>query len=231
MKKKNSKTQTVKKENEKHSEHGVVIKKEKGVIPYVTTPLIYVLISLIVVLPILISFTGGAVNAVHNLQQDYWIDYSDIKTDTERFDDKSLSYENDKISLCEKVGVIKCEARGIKSEVFYGVNRVSLRNGAGLSTKSVFDSYKSKLNIAGYSSRAFKGLNNVKEGDKIVFETTDKVYEYTVISNEVCEYPEEASSYPMILSCDEEENAFSAFNSEKRYVVAGFSSVKDKKGE
>ena len=231
MEKKSSKKETAKTTSKHHSKPKVVKKKERGIIPYIINPLLYVLISLIIVIPVFIGFTNNAVDTVHNVQKEFVIDYSDVSVNTERFDNKSLVYENDKIGACEKVGVIKCENVGIVSDVYYGVNRVSLRDGAGLSSKSTFDSFKSKLSIAGYSNRAFKGLNNISEGDKIVFETTDKIYEYTVESNTVGKNPSDDYYSGLILSCDDESKAFSAFSNEKRYVVATYSSMRDKKGE
>jgi LPXTG-site transpeptidase (sortase) family protein len=129
------------------------------------------------------------------------------------------------------VGIIKCTRVGIDSDVYFGINRVSLRNGTGLSKKSSFNGSKSKLSIAGYSTKAFKGLNNIKKGDTVVFETNDKIYEYIVESNEITTDPSENYSSGLILSSDEEGKAFSALNNEKRYVVATLSSSRDKKGE
>ena len=229
--KEESKSSTSKhKKRQKKSSVTVVKKKERGIMPYILNPLIYVLISLIIVLPIFIGFTNYSIMAVHNIQEDYVIDYSDIKVNTTRYDNRTLVYENDKIGVCEKVGVLKCEEVGIITDVYYGVNRVSMKNGAGLSSKSTFDSFKSKLNIAGYSTSAFKGVNNLSEGDRIIFETTDKIYEYTVESNTISGNPSSSYSSGLVLSCDDEEKAFSAFSNEKRYVVATFTSMRDRKG-
>ena len=205
-------------------------KKDRGIVPYLTTPLAFCLIALIVVLPLFVSFVNLSVKTVHNAQERLVADFNDIEVNTERFDNNSLVYDTDRISACEKVGVLKCEKIGLKTNVYFGVNRVSLRNGVGISAKSVFDDYKSKLDIAGYSTGTFKGLHNIEKGDVLIFETTDKVYEYQVVSNKIEENPE--GNYPagLILSCDEEEKAFSAYNSTKRYVVAEISTMRDKKG-
>ena len=227
MEKKSTKKEATQKESKKKSSK----KKHRGVIPYVSKPLIYVLISLIIVLPAFIGFTNKAVDIVRDLQNDLVIDYSDRAINTESFDNKTLVYEKDRIGLCEKVGVIKCEKVGIVSDVYYGVNRVSMRNGVGLSNKSTFDSFRSNIYVAGYSSRAFKGLSNVSEGDKITFETTDKIYEYTVESNTVGMNTTDDISYGLILTCDDESKSFSTFTNERRYVFASYSSMADKKGE
>ena len=223
----NSKASSKKKsKSKKHSSR----KKERGVVPYIVTPVIYVAISLIVILPAFGMFTNYSVSAVHEFQEKLPADYNDIKISTQRFDDNSLVYENELIGLCEKVGTIKCENAGIESEVYYGINRVSLRNGVGVSTESTFNDAASSFHMAGYATQAFKGLCNVREGDKIVFETNDKIYEYTVVSNTEGTQPESGYSSGMILSCEKNSKAFSAFSDEKRYVVASFSSIKDKKG-
>jgi len=206
-------------------------KKERGILPYISNPLIYVLISLIVVLPVFMGFTKGAVSFVHKVQKDYSIDFNDVSINTDKFDNNTLVYENDRIGACEKVGVLKYESVGIISDVYYGINRVSLREGIGLSSKSTFDSFKSKLSLAGYSTRALKGLSNAKAGDIITFETTDKIYQYEVESNTVSANPEVQSSSVMVISCDDSSKAFSAYSKQKRYVVASFKSMRDKKGE
>ncbi len=205
-------------------------KKDMGAIPYFTTPLTYCLIALIVILPMFISFVNLSVKTVHNAQQKLTVDFNDIEVNTDRFDNNNLVYDISKLSACEKVGVLKCDKIGLSTDVYFGVNRVSMRSGVGLSSKSSFDDYKSKLDIAGYSTAAFKGLHNISKGDILVFETTDKVYEYKVISNKVEPSPDIRYSSGMILSCDEESKAFSAYNSEKRYVVAEISTMRDKKG-
>ena len=222
---KNSKTLKNKKSKKKRA------KRERGMIPYITTPLIFTLISLIIVLPLLFSFLNFAVKTVHNAQQVLSIDFNDKTVDSTRFDNKTLEYDNDKIGVCEKVGVLKCESAGISSDVYYGINRVSMRNGIGLGNESIFSGYKSKLNLAGYSTAALKGLNNVKVGDIIVLETTERVFEYQVVENSVTVSPSNNYSSGVIISCDENSKAFSAFSNEKRYVVGAFKSVRDKKGE
>ena len=216
-------------EKSKSSKKRKIKKKDRGLLPFITTPIIFVLISLVVILPMFIAFTDFAVDKVHEAQQSLVMDYYDKEISTERFDNKTLDYEAS-IGACEKVGVIKCEDAGIEADVFYGINRVSLRNGAGISSKSTFSGYSSQLTVAGYSTRAFKGLNNVSEGDKIIFETTEKIYEYTVISNSVTNTPARLYGGNIVLCSDENSKAFSAFNSEKRYVVASFSSMKMKEG-
>lgn len=213
-----------------NSEKKEKVKKDRGMLPYLTTPAIYCLIALIVVLPMFISVTKVAVNTVHKAQEGLVFDFNDAATSSVRFDNKTLEYDTKKISACEKIGVLKCKNVGISSDVYFGLNRVSLRDGVGISSKSVLDGYKSKLDIAGYSTGAFKGLNNISKGDIIVFETTDKIYEYKVVSNKVELSPESRYSTGMILSCDEESKSFSAYNGEKRYVVAEISSMRDKKG-
>lgn len=205
-------------------------KKDMGIIPYLTTPLIYVLISLIAVLPLFIGFANMSIKAVHNIQDNVAIDYNDRVVYSDRYDNKSLVYESGKIGICEKVGVIKCEKVGIVEDVFYGVNRVSLRNGAAMSVESNIDSYKSKLYLAGYSSRAFKGVNNLSVGDVITVEMCDKTYQYTVESNEISETAP-AFERGLLLSCDVNSKAFSAYSRKKRFVYASFTSMENNKGE
>ena len=206
-------------------------KKDRGVLPYLTTPLVYCLIALILVLPMFISFAGFAIRTVHKAQEQLTFDYNDAVVNSARFDNKTLEYDANKITACEKVGVLQCEKVGLITDVYFGLNRVSFRNGVGLSSQSVFDGYNSKLSIAGYSTGTFKVLKNISQGDVFVFETTDKIYEFTVVSNNIELSPEDRYQTGLILSCDEESGAFSTYNKEKRFVVAEITSISDKKGE
>ncbi|MBR7060235.1 MAG: hypothetical protein IKI34_00665 [Eubacterium sp.] len=205
------------------------MKKERGVIPYITNSLIYVLISLVIILPLFIGFVNKSVDAVHNVQNSLTADFYDYEVYSERFDNKTLSYSEGKIGICEKVGVLKCESVGINQNVYFGINRVSLRNGVGLSTESKFGESDSKLILAGYSIGALKGLSNIQEGDTVSFETTDKIYEYTVLSNVLGEYSEDDNAN-LVVSCDDKNYAFSAMGKDNRYVSCALSAVKNKKG-
>lgn len=200
-------------------------KKKKAVLPFITTPLIFVLISLIIILPLFIGFTGFAVRAVHTAQKTLTADYYDKSVSTQRYDSNQINFD-DYIGACEKVGVLSCESAGIKTDVFYGINRVSLRNGAAVSTESSFPGKGGEIDVAGYASTAFKGLKNVGEGDSISFETNSGIYRYKVTSASVSDGFEKPSIGEFIvLSTSSDINAFSSQNKKKRYVVAVFSDI------
>ena len=217
---------TKSKHSKNHTHDGK--KKERGIVPYIQVPFIYVLISLVIALPLFISFVNFSVKTVHNFQKDFAADYNDYSVNSTKFDEKTLDYE--KLNLCEKVGVLKCGAVGINQNVYYGINRVSLRNGVGLSTDSSFSDNIS-LNAAGYSKGALKGLNNIKEGDVITFETVDKIYEFTVVKNSVGDYSAGTAQSGLVISCDNEAKAFSAMGKNNRYVVCELNKVQNAKGE
>ena len=219
-------TEKTKSSGSHHSHSGK--RKERGIEPYITVPLVYILISLIFVLPLFVGFVNTSVNAVHKFQNSFSADYCDYYVYSTRFDNKTLDYN--KISLCEKVGVLRCSSVGIEQDVYYGINRVSLRNGVALSTESSFDGNPS-LSAAGYSKGALKGLNNLEEGDSITFETTDKIYEFTVVSNTVKSAPANENGAGLVISCDNEEKAFSEMGKDNRYVVCELSQVNNRKGE
>ena len=217
---------TKSKHSKNHTHDGK--RKERGIVPYIQVPFIYVLISLVVALPMFIAFVNFSVDAVHNFQKDFSADYNDYSVNSTRFDENTLDYE--KLNLCEKVGVLKCSAAGIDQNVYFGINRVSLRNGVALSKDSSFGSNVS-LNVAGYSKGALKGLSNLKEGDVITFETSDKVYEFDVVSNSVGNYQTNSAQAGLVISCDNEAKAFSAMGKNDRYVVSVLKNVQNKKGE
>ncbi len=200
-------------------------KKRRIVLPYIFTPIIYVLISLIVVVPIGIGLLNFAVDNVHKAQQVFTMGYYDVAPEQEKFvasDKKSGKVSLGDIKPFYQYGIISCEEAGLNSDIYYGLNRVSLRNGAASSSESKLPGQGGEIDIYGYSSAAFKSLKYVDKGDIIIFQTNYGLFKYKVYESGLSDKPlrKNNSSEQLILACSENDKAFSNFSSKKYYVCA-----------
>jgi ribosomal 50S subunit-recycling heat shock protein len=203
-------TSQVKKKH-KHKKHR---RHHFAVLPYILTPIVFVLISLIVVVPVGLHMMNVAIDTVHTAQKTLTIDYNDVKAS-----DNVLDSDGEFV-LATKIGKVTCENAGLSTDLYYGINRVSLRNGAAVkSTASDFDN-EGAVDIYGYTSTAFKSLKYVEEGDIITVETNNGVYRYEVTDVAIgVKSPESTAKQKIVLASAKSDEAFATFNDEKLYVV------------
>ena len=170
--------------NSKRKSH----KKHYTVLPYFSTPIVYVLVSLIAIMPICFVLMNVAVTAVHSAQKTLTPDFCDITASSEYKPSTKSSgtAEIPKFSVSKKIGKIVCDGAGLNAGVYYGLNRVSLRYGAALNAKTALPGQSKTVQVFGYSSTAFKALKNVKKGDTISFETEWGTYTYSVTDCPEC---------------------------------------------
>lgn len=148
---------------------------------------------MVVIVPLLMGGLNFAVNTVHEAQQVLTIGY----------DDRA---EGDPIAT------IYCKRIGLKSDVYKGINRVSLRYGCGMSDD------ENGVRFAGYSSGAFKPLLKVKKNDIITISNNDgeTMYQVTDISSKV----KDVGDGYIVLSTSKNNSPFSYYDSEKLFVTA-----------
>lgn len=196
--------------------------KHNSLLVYLTTPLVFVLISMIVIAPMCFGGMKFAINTVHSAQKVLARDYNDVeaKLDYEPSIVENGTVEVPELSTSQKFGVITCDNAGLYCDVLYGINRVSLRNGVALDTSGGFCGTGKSVEVYGYASTSFKALPNVKVGDVICFETLWGKYTYKVKEKSVLKKaPDSSKGEQLILATEKDKNAFSAFESEKLYVV------------
>jgi len=209
---------TSKKSNKKRS------KKESLYYKYFRTPLTFVLVALVLLVPLSTVLYSQAVRAVHKMQEVLVIDYSELEVSETRYEtykESKRGMEKAELKPCEKIGVLRCDNCAVNTPVYYGINRVSLRNGAGLSADSRLPSEGGEIGIAANVSTYFKALSNVKEGDIFTFETSGGTYRYTVIETYVSDSADvDFVGEYLVLTTAENSKPFSYFSEKKRYVVA-----------
>lgn len=198
-------------------------KHKYSVLPYFQVSFVFVLISMIVVVPVCIGAMNIAVSTVHKAQEVFVRDFNDIeaKTDYQGSDKESGTVSVPALSVAQKLGVLTCDKVGLNADVYYGINRVSLRNGVAVNVESSQCGQGENVEIYGYVSKDFKVLNNLEIDDVIKFETLWGTYKYRVSSKQILsKSPNPSGSENLILATQEDNKAFSSFSENKLYIVA-----------
>lgn len=230
MSEENQKTSQLNKTN---TSSGHVHKKRYVVLQYIVIPILFVLISLVAVVPVSMFLLNESVDLVHKVQETLTMDYNDLHSSDEQFrqsDKTGGSVQLPKFVSSEKIGSIVCENAGLNTNLYYGLNRVSLRSGAAVCCDSSLFGENACVNIFGYASTAFKALYNMDIDDEIVVQTSWGKYSYRVVSCESMAAAPETDGNILVLSTSKNNKAFSNFDDEKYYVTAEYVSGPTVKG-
>lgn len=207
---KSSKTKT------KHKKHKR--KKHFTVYPYLNYSFAFVLISMVVVIPILVIGLNSAVNTVHNAQKVLVRDLYDWSLDN-TYEEKNESNYLEDIYNGKLIGTVSCSRAGIYEKVYYGTNRVTMRDGVGMSNDSYLPGNGGCTNIAGYVSSSFKGLYDVNKGDVIVLETYWGTFKYSITDMYEADSQKETEGDTITLATFTSTDAFACQNGKMLYVV------------
>ncbi len=202
-------------------------KKHHALLPYFTTPAIYVLLSLLIVIPMCLILLNVSVKLVHKAQPSFAFSISDIELDDSAFkadNTQSGTVKRPTPASGDKIAELSCDSAGFKCNVYYGANRVSFRNGAGMYTE-VLAGDTGVCKIAGERASAFAAVGNIKEGDKLRLVTNwgSFVYSVSKISTGT-EPPEETMPQSLLLITESGDKAFSDFNEGNMYILADIES-------
>lgn len=198
-------------------------KRHYTVFPYLNYSLLYVLVSMVVVIPALIVGFNFAVNTVHKAQEVLTIDYNDYSVDN-TFEAKNESNYLEDIKVGKLLGTITCSSAGINENVYYSTNRVTMQNGAGMDVNSYLPGNGGCTKIAGYSSSSFKGLHDVSLGDTIVFNTYWGKFTYNITDIYESENLKEKDGDSIALATFVSTDAFACQNGKRLYVVGELTS-------
>lgn len=210
-------------------------KKHHTVRPYIVTPIIYVIIAMVVIVPASVGLMNTAVNIVHRAQKTFTMDYCDVQAEDVKFvpgDAQKGQVNLPEINAYQQYGTIECTDAGLKADVYYGLNRLNLRKGAASSSKSALPGQGDTINVAGYNTTAFKSLKYVEEGNEITFTTSYGVYRYQVYSvtkSDSYKSIDVEDGETLVLSCDYSDGPYSNQSGERLYVCCNSVSGPDVK--
>ncbi|MBR3150193.1 MAG: hypothetical protein IKF64_08480 [Eubacterium sp.] len=206
-------------ENEKKQQ-----KKRATIRPLIITPIVFVLISMIVIAPTFSKVFGIMKNEVHDAQKTLKIDYNDISVDDEYFkacQKDGTEITRDGLNVCDKVATIECNNAAVGCDVYYGINRVSKRSGAGLSVKQGLFGEGKQIHVDGDVLTVFKALKYVNKGDVFTVKTATEEIQYTVTEiTKGEEYGGNAQGEYLLLTTQSSTDAFEYQNKQKLMVVA-----------
>lgn len=193
--------------------------KPKGAIyPYLYRTVSFVLLSLLLFAPLMMVGLDEAKNTVRDAQSYLKMDYNDLQIGKVESNKTGEDFIDD-IEIGTLLGTISCERIGFNENVYYGYNRVSMRNGGGLDSRSYLFGMGGVTKIAGYSSD-FGSLYNIKKGDIIEVQSNLGNFKYKVYKAELSETADEAKDNSLILGTTKSNEAFSSLAGEYYYVYA-----------
>lgn len=211
--------------SEKNNEHVHSRHRHFSVLPYITTPIIFLLISCVFVVPMMIGGMNFAVNTVHKAQQTLSKSYGDIQPVDDKFNAYQGKMETSSVSdfnAGEKIAELVCDNAGINVNVYAGINRVSLRQGVACAASKSSFGQDGIVEIYGNVNTYMKGLKNVKIGDTVIVSTLWGTYKYEVKQIKTAsKMPEiDDSRESLVLVTANDSKAFSMYDDEKLCVVA-----------
>ena len=155
--------------------------RQKSPNDFAKTVVIFVCVELIIVVGAIIGVNKTACNAVHKLEAAMPKSVMDLQINPNQ--DTYVSLDSKELDYGSFVADIIVEKRGIEAPVYYGLNRASLRYGAGVSIDENANAFGDNANtfIASYDETYFKSLKYVKSSDKVKVKTADKTIIYKAV--------------------------------------------------
>ncbi len=199
-------------------------KKHHTVREYVLTPIVFVLISLIVVLPLSFALLKFSISTAHKVYSSFSMTSYDFRLDDSTYTKsgvKNGTVTIPSIKYGDKIGELKIRKAGIETSVYYGRNIVSAKYGAGLKTSEKLPGQNGTVEIYANVSGAFSSLNKLEVGDEIKLSTSWGEYVYTVSDVTVdIDMPEAIFPQTLLLYTANDSKVFSTLNEEKLFVLS-----------
>lgn len=201
------------------SKHKHKKRKHYTVFPYINYAIIFVLVSMVIFAPVMIVGMNRAVNTVHEAQNVLVKSYNDLYIDNTNNGETGDDFINT-IKVGKLIGTITCDRVGLNENIYYGINRVCLRDGVGLDRNSYLFGKGGCSNIAGYPSSSMKGLYDIKVGDVITVTSYWGTFKYEVTDSKEADDISNPEGDSLVLSTSRSTDAFSIQSSKKLFVTA-----------
>lgn len=177
-------------------ENGTKKKKHrhKGAIDnYFKTTAVFVAIALALMIIALLSVNKTATAFVHKLEAAMPMQVRDLEEDPNQ-SYASLAEVSDGTQYGTLIANLSCESRGLNTSVYYGLNRASLRYGAGVSGENgeVFGASAATV-VGGYDETYFMPLKYIQKDDTLTVTAADKIISYKVTAVQLAKQSEAKS--------------------------------------
>lgn len=187
--------------------------------PYVNRTVTFVFASMFLFAPVMLIGLDKAKSTVADAQNYLTQGYYDVAVDEKQSDKIGKEFINT-IKIGSLLGTVTCEKVGLNEKVYYGNNRVSLRNGAGLDNKSYLFGMGGTSKLNGCSSSSFGSLYNIEKGDIITVTSNLGTFKYKVYKTAVSDKADSTKGDTLLLSTAKSSEPFAALDDENYYVYA-----------
>lgn len=161
--------------NEKRKKHS---NKPKNIVKdYVLTNIVFLAILLAVTVGVIFGTIKPVTAYVHKIESEADMKVGDIVIDR---NSDMIPYSKENAQFGDFIANITCESKGLNTSVYLGLNRVSARYGAGLSSDNSFFTETGTAVVAGYDETCFGSLKYIEKGDIITVTTADSEISYKV---------------------------------------------------
>ncbi len=155
-------------------------KVRKGSRDYFTKTTAYLLILLAITISVVFIAINPVTALVHKVEEHLAMQSRDIVLDDSAYAPNSVENADDlKIDYGDKIAVISSGDFALNCSVYYGSNRISMKNGAGFHTESDMPESGTSF-ILGYAESCFSSLEYCEKGDIITLTTNYGEYNYRV---------------------------------------------------
>lgn len=155
-------------------------KIRRGSKDYFTKTIAYLIILLAITISVVIATINPVTSLVHRVEEHYAIQSRDIVLDDSTYAPNTAQNAADvNVSYGDKIANITSDDFALNCSVYYGSNRITMKNGAGLHTDSDMPLNGTSL-ILGYAESCFSSLEYCEKGDVITLTTNYGEYNYRV---------------------------------------------------
>lgn len=143
---------------------------------------LYLIVASAAMVIVIIAAMPKAAEYVHKAEAGLGMRTRHIQLDDSTYEPLSNNgnYTENAYSYGQLIGNITCENVGVNCNIYYGANRVSMRNGAGLSGNDSIFGLNGVSLVIGYDETFFSGLKYCSNGDIITVTTDYGEYRYKV---------------------------------------------------
>lgn len=191
-------------------------RKRYPIIDYIVKPMLFLLISMVIVLPLCFYMLNIAVDTVHTLQGSLTATLADIEVD----DDFDKTKAPSELGVSAYLGTIKSDDVALDCKVYNGINRLSLRHGAALSTEHGTPGSGKSICVFGYATTCFDSLHKLKVGDKVTFSAYWGTFDYMVKDVSLSDTMTETDGECLILCTDGSKKPFACKSDKALYITA-----------
>lgn len=192
---------------------------------YFLNMILYLIAAAAVMIIVIVAAMPKAAEFVHKAEAGLGMSTRHIRLDDSSYNPLSNdgNYLENGYSYGQLIGNITCENAGLNCNVYYGANRISMKNGSGLSGNDSIFGLKGISFVTGYDETYFYNLKYCEKGDVITVTTNYGEYSYKVtdtsyIDEDKQAYRDDGESECLVLSavCSD----FSEHSGECFYVFA-----------